>query len=268
MATTSIKPTCVIISEFEEPPEHKLDRLILKLGDFIGFELEEWRPDLLTDDQEFHEVVWAVDAHGSRRPVYQGPNNIIRWRYQRDAQGEIQHDAQGQPIIQSNSRLNVWNNHRTTLQIGSEVYMVDEFPDNFHLFKESRPSNYLYKTDKINHMYHVRLAGFQAKMFQNLVQATTSDLRRTTCSVSLEQCAKDFQEHKDLLALDAQGTSGDNVLNIEDLEGRTTQDVTMDFPEEPQVEEEKSNHSAEMDLPVEFLGDEPDSDVEGLFDDL
>jgi RNA polymerase-associated protein LEO1 len=50
--------------------------------------------------------------------------NMIRWRYKRTAQGELERDEKGQLIRESNSRIVQWSDGSFTLHIGKEVFDV------------------------------------------------------------------------------------------------------------------------------------------------
>ena len=50
--------------------------------------------------------------------------NMIRWRYKRNGQGELERDEEGQLIRESNSRIVQWSDGSFTLHIGKEVFDV------------------------------------------------------------------------------------------------------------------------------------------------
>jgi RNA polymerase-associated protein LEO1 len=50
--------------------------------------------------------------------------NMIRWRYKRNADGELERDEEGQLIRESNSRMVRWSDGSFTLHIGNEVFDV------------------------------------------------------------------------------------------------------------------------------------------------
>ncbi|CAM9849258.1 unnamed protein product [Chrysoparadoxa australica] len=61
--------------------------------------------------------------------------NIMRWRYKKDANGEIERDAKGNPVRETNTRLVKWSDGSMQLLVGDEA---------FEVARHALDSNYIY----------------------------------------------------------------------------------------------------------------------------
>lgn len=64
----------------------------------------------------------------SERAQYSTATSMLRWRYKRDAAGEIERDANGVPVRESNSRLVKYSDGSFQLIVGEEIFDCNFLP--------------------------------------------------------------------------------------------------------------------------------------------
>jgi len=72
--------------------------------------------------------------------AYKGyTHNIIRWRYKKDASGELVRDAQGNLVRESNARFIKYSDGSMHLQVGNERFEIDSHPaDHSYVYLSQR----------------------------------------------------------------------------------------------------------------------------------
>ena len=65
------------------------------------------------------------------------PENVIRWRFRKNEDGQILQDDNGRPQYESNSRIVEWEDGSRFLHVGREVYQLRSMTDTVFLFEEN-----------------------------------------------------------------------------------------------------------------------------------
>jgi len=68
---------------------------------------------------EYNRVSYNPDLE---RQFFDGATAVIRWRLKRDAQGEVECDADGVPVKESNARMVEWSDGSMQLVVGDAVF--------------------------------------------------------------------------------------------------------------------------------------------------
>jgi RNA polymerase-associated protein LEO1 len=94
---------------------------ITKLPNVVGIQPEPFDVDSFRPEDEEAEYNGYV-------------HNMIRWRYQKDKDGNFIRSKDGKLVRESNARLVKWDDGSMTLHVGSEVFICDQ--------RESGPTGY------------------------------------------------------------------------------------------------------------------------------
>lgn len=82
--------------------------VFVRTPNFIKIQMEEYDEALYNDDTE--------------RTLFEGSTAVVRWRVQRDENGEIVCDSAGKPIKESNARMIQWSDGSMQLVVGDAVF--------------------------------------------------------------------------------------------------------------------------------------------------
>ena len=106
-----VDPRTMAVLEPERPPP-QCNMYVSKLPQVVGIQPQAFDPATYNAKAEEEE--------------YQGfVNDMIRWRYKKDENGNMMRDDEGKLIRESNARLVQWEDGSFTLHVGKEAFEVD-----------------------------------------------------------------------------------------------------------------------------------------------
>lgn len=82
--------------------------VFVRTPNFIKIQMDEYDEGLYNDESE--------------RILFEGSTAVIRWRVQRDSNGEIVCDSTGKPVKESNARMIQWSDGSVQLIVGDAVF--------------------------------------------------------------------------------------------------------------------------------------------------
>lgn len=82
--------------------------VFVRTPNFIKIQMDEYDEALYNDETE--------------RTLFEGSTAVIRWRVQRDENGEIVCDSAGKPVKESNARMIQWSDGSVQLVVGDAVF--------------------------------------------------------------------------------------------------------------------------------------------------
>eukprot|EP00930_Biecheleria_cincta_P085928 TRINITY_DN75292_c0_g1_i1.p1 TRINITY_DN75292_c0_g1~~TRINITY_DN75292_c0_g1_i1.p1 ORF type:complete len:439 (-),score=97.01 TRINITY_DN75292_c0_g1_i1:131-1447(-) len=133
----------VCITRRPAPPTNR-EFVTLRLPNVLAVDLTSFRgkesipQSMLEGYKEFNDT--------RLRPVLKllAPENCVRWRFKKGADGEILTDETGRPQYQSNSRIVEWEDGSRTMYVGAESYDITDYPDkNLGVFEENSKDMYV-----------------------------------------------------------------------------------------------------------------------------
>merc|ERR1712203_444980 len=98
------------------------------------------------------------------------PENTVRWRFRKNAEGRNLMDEDGRPQYESNARLVEWEDGSMHFYIGAECFNVSEIEDKAHIFEENSQDI---------HVCHGKVAGRLVVTPRSLQSMTHAELKRT-----------------------------------------------------------------------------------------
>eukprot|EP00743_Colponemidia_sp_Colp-15_P001784 GILK01001947.1.p1 GENE.GILK01001947.1~~GILK01001947.1.p1 ORF type:complete len:461 (-),score=109.45 GILK01001947.1:171-1496(-) len=113
-------------------PQHEL--YYVKLPNVLSINSLPFDPESFTGEKVEEEY---LDEEGAVRVKLKDVENVIRWRYARDAEDNLIHDAAGETQMESNARVVQWSDGSRQLFIGNEVLDLATTltgGDNHHLY--------------------------------------------------------------------------------------------------------------------------------------
>lgn len=132
--------------EEEEIQEIRIDAVFPKINTNLGDSLHFVKlPNFLSidpktfDEQQYEDEVdeeELMDEEGRTRLKLK-VENTLRWRYAKDANGNLRYDEHGNLVKESNARMVRWSDGSLSLHLGNEVFDVHPMEmksDHTHLF--------------------------------------------------------------------------------------------------------------------------------------
>lgn len=112
----------MIDSTVVKPPEKATVLESTRPSDNVTMHMTKLPNLVAVQPSAFDEVFYDEKEEEEQYKGY--VHNMIRWRYKRNADGEIQRDDDGNLLRESNSRLVQWSDGSFTLHIGNEAFDV------------------------------------------------------------------------------------------------------------------------------------------------
>jgi RNA polymerase-associated protein LEO1 len=106
----------------QKPPEKATVLVSTRPGDDLTLHMTKLPNLVAIQPVAFEESLYIEKEEEEQYKGY--VQNMIRWRYKRNADGELERDEEGQLIRESNSRMVRWSDGSFTLHIGNEVFDV------------------------------------------------------------------------------------------------------------------------------------------------
>jgi RNA polymerase-associated protein LEO1 len=102
----------LLVQEYTRPDVSHISTHMSKLPNLVGIQTAAFDTETYSRNLEEEEFGPAVD-------------HLIRWRYRKDAHGNLVRDAQDRLIRESNTRIVQWEDGSYTLHVGSEAFEID-----------------------------------------------------------------------------------------------------------------------------------------------
>jgi len=117
-------------------PETKRPITSMRLPNILAVEKSAFNPNCIP--------AWMIEGYKEGTNTQEKevvklmtPENVIRWRFRRNADGGMVHDDIGRPLYEANSRIVEWEDGSKTLFVGGEAYNYSEVADKVALFEEN-----------------------------------------------------------------------------------------------------------------------------------
>lgn len=120
-------------------PDSSADFITVRLPNVLNFEKKPFRP--FSEKSLSESLLGFVESQSTMNSEViklLNPENVIRWRFQRDNDGNIMKDpVTGGTLYESNSRIVEWEDGSKTLYVGKEAFNCAMVPDQTLLFEEN-----------------------------------------------------------------------------------------------------------------------------------
>lgn len=133
----------ICITRRPAPPTNR-EFVTLRLPNVLAVDLTAFRgkesipQSMLEGYKEFNDT--------RLRPVLKllAPENCVRWRFKKGADGEILTDETGRPQYESNSRIVEWEDGSRTMYVGAESFDITDYDDkHLGVFEENSKDMYV-----------------------------------------------------------------------------------------------------------------------------